>query len=118
VARYLQFLLAVLSLATVLLAGCGGQETSVEEQEEEAGVEEVAPEAPVESLPSYDPEANRDLEICQVEEVLEDLGPEDGQRFTDELLGEVSAGEFANMQEAYAARGYTCDGRAEELLER
>ncbi len=111
-----RFLAAIL-LVVFTLASCGGQDTPVEQQEKEAGVEEAAPKAPVESLPSYDPGPDIDLEICQVEEVLTDLGPEDGQRFTDELLGEVSAGEFANMQEAYAAHGYTCDGRAEELLE-
>ena len=101
-------LLAVLTLATGLLAGCGGQDTPVEQQEKEAGVEEAAPEAPVESLPT---EANVDVEICQTEEALEDLGPEGLQRLSDELSEEVSAGRFANMQEALAARGYTCNGQ-------
>ncbi len=108
------FLLAVLTLATLQLAGCGGQEdTSVEQQEKEAGVEEVAPEVPVESLPTNDTGPDTDAEICQVERVIADLGPEGSQRLTDELLEAVSAGEFANMQEAYAARGYTCNGSAQ-----
>jgi hypothetical protein len=94
----------------VLLAGCGGQEdTSVEQQEKEAGVEELAPEAPVESLPSYDTGPDTDAEISHVERVIADLGPEGAQRLTDELLEAVRTGEFANMQEAYAARGYTCN---------
>ena len=82
----------------------------MEQQEKEAGVEELAPEAPVESLPSYDTGPDTDAETCQVERVIADLGPEGAQRLTDELLEAVRNGEFANMQEAYAARGYTCNG--------
>jgi hypothetical protein len=44
VPRSVMFLLAGLTLATVLLAGCGGQDTPVEQAEEEAGVEEVVEE--------------------------------------------------------------------------
>lgn len=40
--RGVEFLLAVLTLATVLLVSCSGQDTPVEQAEEEAGVEEVA----------------------------------------------------------------------------
>jgi PBP1b-binding outer membrane lipoprotein LpoB len=109
VLQRVRFLLTVL-LAIVLLAGCGGQEdTSVEQQEKEAGVEELAPEAPVESLPSYDTGPDTDAETCQVERVIADLGPEGAQRLTGELLEAVRTGQFANMQEAYAARGYTCN---------
>ena len=97
-------LLAIL-MATNLFVGCGGQDTPVEEKE-------AASEAPVESLPSYDPGPDTDSEICMVEKVIADLGPEGAQRLTDELLARVQAGEFANMQEAYAAQGYTCDGAA------
>jgi hypothetical protein len=104
------FLLAVLSLTTALLAGCSGQDTTPVE-EKEANVEETAPEAPVESLPSYDPGPDTDSEICQTEEALEDLGPEGLQRLSDELAEEVSAGRFANMQEAFASRGFTCNGQ-------
>jgi hypothetical protein len=105
------YLLAVLTLtAALLLAGCGGQDTTPVE-EKEASVAESAPEAPVESLPSYDPGPDTDSEICQTEEALEDLGPEGLQRLSDELAEEVSAGRFANMQEALASRGYTCDGQ-------
>ena len=104
------FLLAVLTLTTVLLANCGGQGTAPVE-EKEASVEEAAPEAPVESLPSYDPGPDTDSEICQTEEALEDLGPEGLQRLSDELAEEVSTGRFANMQEAFASRGYTCNGQ-------
>jgi hypothetical protein len=67
----------------------------------------------VESLPSYEPEAETDSEICQTGEALEDLGPEGLQRLTDELSEGVSAGRFANMQEALASRGYTCNGQVE-----
>jgi hypothetical protein len=105
-------LLAVLTMTTALpLAGCGGQDTTPTEGKE-ASVEEAAPEeAPVESLPSYEPGPDTDTEICQTEEVLEDLGPQGLQRLTDELSEEVSAGRFANMQEALASRGYTCNGQ-------
>jgi len=89
-------------LATAFLAGCGGQDTPVEE--------EAASEAPVESLPT---EAEVDVEVCQTEEALEDLGPEGLQSLSDELSEEVSAGRFANMQEALASRGYTCNGQVE-----
>ena len=58
------FLLAVLTLTTALLASCGGQDT-VPVEEKEASVDEAAPEAPVESLPSYDPGPDTDSEICQ-----------------------------------------------------
>ena len=104
------FLLAILTLTTaLLLAGCGGQDTMPAE-EKEADVEEAPPEeAPLESLPSYEPGAETDLEICQTGEALEELGPEGLQRLTDELSEEVSAGRFANMQEALASRGYTCN---------
>jgi hypothetical protein len=102
------FLLAVLSLTTALLAGCSGQDTTPVE-EKEANVEETAPEAPVESLPSYAPESDTDTEICQIQEALGDLGPQGLQRLTDELSEEVSAGRFANMQEALASHGYTCN---------
>jgi hypothetical protein len=95
-----------------LLAGCGGQDTTPVE-EKEANVEEVAPEAPVESLPSYDPGPDTNSEICQTEEALKDLGPEGLQRLSDELSEEVSAGRFANMQEALASRGYTCNSQVE-----
>ncbi len=106
--KCVQFLLVVL-LAAVLFTGCGGEDTS---GEEDAGGEEAASEAPIESLPSYDPGPDTDSETCQVGEAMSDLGPEGAQRLTDELLGEVSAGRFADMQEAYASRGYTCEGRA------
>jgi hypothetical protein len=102
--------LAVLTLTTALLASCGGQDT-VPVEEKEASVEEAAPEAPVESLPSYDPGPDTDSEICQTAEALEDLGPEGLQKLSDELAEEVSAGRFANMQEAFASRGYTCNGQ-------
>ncbi len=50
-----------------------------------------------------------DTEICQTAEALEDLGPEGLQRLSDEVSEEVAAGRFANMQEALASRGYTCN---------
>ena len=113
------FLAVVLTLTTVLLllAGCGGQETiptegkEASEEEEEEEEEEVASEAPVESLPSYEPGPEMDTEICQTAEALEDLGPEGLQMLTDELAEGVAAGRFANMQEALASRGYTCNGQ-------
>jgi hypothetical protein len=107
------FLLAVLTLTTSFLAGCGGQDTMPVEEEKETSVEEAAPEAPVESLPSSDPGPDTDSEICQTGEALEDLGPEGLQRLSDELSEEVSAGRFADMQEALASRGYTCNGVVE-----
>jgi hypothetical protein len=113
VTQRVTFLLAVLALTPALLAGCGGQDTTRVEQEKEASVEEEpAKEAPVESLPSYEPGPDTDTEICQTAEALEDLGPEELQRLSDELSEEVSAGRFANMQEALASRGYTCNGSA------
>jgi hypothetical protein len=110
--RAMFFLLAALTLTTALpLAGCGGQDTAPTE-EKEAREEEAAPEeAPVESLPSNEPGSDMDTEVCQTGEALEDLGPEGLQGLTDELSEEVSAGRFANMQEALASRGYTCNGQ-------
>jgi hypothetical protein len=104
------FFVAALTLTTILLlAGCGGQDTSPTE-EKEAHEEEVAPEeAPVESLPSHEPGPDTDTEICQIQEALKDLGPQGLQRLTDELSEAVSAGRFANMPEALASRGYTCN---------
>jgi hypothetical protein len=104
------FLLVIFTLTTTsLLAGCGGQDTMpTEEKEANVEEEEATPEAPVESLPSYEPGPDTDSEICQTEEALEDLGAEGLQRLSDELSEEVSAGGFANMQEALASRGYTC----------
>ena len=106
------FLAVVLTLTTVLLllAGCGGQDTIPTEGKEASEEEEVASEAPVESLPSYEPGPDMDTEICQTAEALEDLGPEGLQMLTDELAEGVAAGRFANMQEALASRGYTCNG--------
>jgi hypothetical protein len=93
------------------LTGCGGQDTTPTE-EKEANVEEAAPdEAPVEGLPAYEPGQDTDTEICQIGEALQDLGPEGLQGLTDQLSEEVSAGRFANMQEALASRGYTCNGQ-------
>ncbi len=115
-------LLTALTLMTALpLTGCGGQDTTPTE-EKEANVEEAAPdeappdeappdEAPVEGLPAYEPGQDTDTEICQTGEALQDLGPEGLQGLTDELSEEVSAGRFANMQEALASRGYTCNGQ-------
>ena len=108
------FLAVVLTLTTVLLlAGCGGQDTIPTEGKEasEEEEEEAASEAPVESLPSYEPGPDMDTEICQTAEALEDLGPEGLQMLTDELAEGVAAGRFANMQEALASRGYTCNGQ-------
>ena len=83
----------------------------VEEEKEASVAKEAArEEAPVASLPSYEPGPDANLEICQTAEALEDLGPEGLQRLSDELSEEVSAGRFANMQEALASRGYTCSG--------
>ncbi len=65
----------------------------------------------MESLPSYEPGPDMDTEICQTGEALEDLGPEGLQMLTDELAEGVAAGRFANMQEALASRGYTCNGQ-------
>jgi hypothetical protein len=106
------FLVVALTLTTALtLAGCGGQDTTPTEGKE-AREEEVAPEeAPVESLPSDEPGPDMDTEVCQTGEALEDLGPEGLQGLTDELSEEVSVGRFANMQEALASRGYTCNGQ-------
>jgi hypothetical protein len=101
----------------ITLTGCGGQDTTPTE-EKEANVEEAAPdesppdEAPVEALPAYEPGQDTDTEICQTGEALQDLGPEGLQGLTDELSEEVSAGRFANMQEALVSRGYTCNGQA------
>ncbi len=105
-------LLTALTLMTALpLTGCGGQDTTPTE-EKEANVEEAAPdEAPVEALSVYEPGQDIDTEICQTGEALQDLGPEGLQGLTDELSEEVSAGRFANMQEALASRGYTCNGQ-------
>ena len=97
-------------MATALLAGCGGQYTRLVEEDKEASVEELAPESPVESLPSYEPGADTDAEIWQTEEALEDLGPQGLQKLIDVLSKEVSARRFADMQEALASRGYTCNG--------
>jgi hypothetical protein len=109
------FFAVVLTLTTVLLllAGCGGQDTIPTEAKEasEEEEEEAASEAPVESLPSYEPGPDMDTEICQTAEALEDLGPEGLQMLTDELAEGVAAGRFANMQEALASRGYTCNGQ-------
>ena len=107
------FLAVVLTLTTVLLlSGCGGQDTiPTEGKEASEEEEEAASEAPVESLPSYEPGRAMDTEICQTAEALEDLGPEGLQMLTDELAEGVSAGRFANMQEALASRGYTCNGQ-------
>lgn len=69
---------------------------------------EATSEVPVESLPT-NPEV--DVEVCQTQEALEDLGPEGLERLNTELSEEVSAGRFTNMQEALAARGYTCNGQ-------
>lgn len=58
-----KLILAVLTLATVLLTGCGGQETPVEQAEEEAGVEEVVEEetaAPYQAPPRDAEEAASD----------------------------------------------------------
>jgi hypothetical protein len=92
------------------LASCGGQDTT-STGEKEAREEEVAEEAPVESLPSSEPGPNMDTEVCQTGEALEELGPDGLQQLTDVLSEEVSAGRFANMQEAMASRGYTCNGQ-------
>ncbi len=107
------FLAMVLTLATVLLlAGCGGQDTKpTEGKEASEEEEEVASEAPAESLPSSEPGPDMDTEICQTAEAFEDLGPEGLQMLTDELTEGVAAGRFANMQEALASRGYTCNGQ-------
>jgi hypothetical protein len=106
-------LLAVLTITMALpLASCGGQNTTVSTGEKEAREEEeVAEEAPVESLPSSEPGPNMDTEVCQTGEALEELGPDGLQQLTDVLSEEVSAGRFANMQEAMASRGYTCNGQ-------
>ena len=106
------FLLAILALTTtLLLAGCGGQDTTPTEEKETGEEKATQEEAPVESLPSYEPGPDTDTEICQTEEALEDLGPEGLQMLTDELAEGVAAGRFANMQEALASRGYTCNGQ-------
>ena len=54
------------------LASCGGQDTT-STGEKEAREEEVAEEAPVESLPSSEPGPNMDTEVCQTGEALEKL---------------------------------------------
>jgi hypothetical protein len=104
------FLLAALALTTtLLLAGCGGQDTRLTEEREAGEEKATQEEAPVESLPSHEPGPDTDTEICQIQEALTDLGPQGLQRLTDELSEEVSAGRFANTQEALASRGYTCN---------
>jgi hypothetical protein len=99
-----------MTTALLPLASCGGQDTT-STGEKEAREEEVAEEAPVESLPSSEPGPNMDTEVCQTGEALEELGPDGLQQLTDVLSEEVSAGRFANMQEAMASRGYTCNGQ-------
>jgi hypothetical protein len=107
-------LLTALTMMTAIpLTGCGGQDTTPTEEKEANVEEEAAPdEAPVEALPAYEPGQDTDTEICQTGEALQDLGPEGLQGLTDELSEEVSAGRFANMQEALVSRGYTCNGQA------
>ena len=106
-------LLAVLTMIMALLplASCGGQNTTSTGEKEAREEEEVAEVAPVESLPSSEPGPNMDTEVCQTGEALEELGPDGLQQLTDVLSEEVSAGRFANMQEAMASRGYTCNGQ-------
>ena len=112
-ATFLAVVLTLTTLLLLLLAGCGGQETIPTEGKEasEEEKEEAASEAPVESLPSYEPGPDMDTEICQSAEALEDLGPEGLQMLTDELAEGVAAGRFANMPEALTSRGYTCNGQ-------
>lgn len=108
--RRVTFLLAVLTFATVLLAGCGGQDTAVEERETTSvSTSEATSEVPLESLPTEGNDV--DVEVCQTQEAYADLGQEGLQRLSAELSEEVSAGRFANMQEALASRGYTCNGQ-------
>ncbi len=36
--------------------------------------------------------------------------------FSERIVNEVVSGEYESIQEAYVAHGYTCGGRAEEIL--
>lgn len=147
-------LLAVL-LAMNLLAGCGGQDTPVEQAEEEAGLEEVVEEettAPYQAPPRDAEEAAADeakkraaeagakatssgkakdqanqkaaeevdpiLELlaCQSGEVGASLSPEEGNALGDEMMEAIAAESSPNFQTYLAEQGYTCGGRAEEIL--
>jgi hypothetical protein len=66
-------------------------------------------------LPPND-QAALTLGECQGEEALADLGHEEFAAFSERIVDEVVSGKYESIQDAYVAYGYTCGGRAEEVL--
>lgn len=67
-----------------------------------------------EAVEEFDPIL--ELLACQSSEVAVDLSPEEADALGDEMMEAVMAQSGLNFQTYLAERGYTCGGRAEEIL--
>ncbi len=68
-----------------------------------------------------DDQATLGLRRCQLAEAQRDLGPEGFTTLQEEFAAEVEAadpGDAPSIQQFLAEKGYTCGGRAEEMLGR
>jgi hypothetical protein len=118
-------LLTVLTMAALLVAGCGqGQPSSpVERQERESGVEPTS--VSKGEIRALDDKESMVLLQCQGQKVYEDLGPKEGERYlnrkVDELLADIEE-EMTNpdadtdplLQYELAKDGYYCDAEERE----
>ena len=71
--------------------------------------------------PSHDDQAALGLRRCQLAEAQRDLGPERFTALQEEFAAKVETadpGDAPSIQQFLAEEGYTCGGRAEEMLGR
>jgi hypothetical protein len=115
-------LLTVLTMAALLVAGCGqGQASSpVERQERESGVEPTL--VSKKEIRALGDKESMVLLQCQGQKVYEDLGPEEGEKYlnrkADELIASIEE-EMTNpdadndplLQWELAKDGYYCDAK-------
>jgi hypothetical protein len=122
----------VVGSLALLLAGCGAEGTTETTEQvaeptqaseptqaaprdaREAAADEAKKKAAAAKLEGLDP--IMELLACQASEVNVDLSPEEVATLENETLEGVGPQGVPNIQTFLAERGYTCGGRAEELL--
>ena len=95
-----------------------GNGTACDEPGANVGADARADVERTEGQLSPNDQAAMNLGECQNQEALADLGPERFRVFSERIVDEVLSGKYESIQEAAAAHGYTCGGRAEEVLSR
>ncbi len=104
-----KLLLAVLTLATALLAGCGGQDTPVEQQEEEAGIEEVVEEETTEEVATSTVIDCADVKPENMQELVAEATPDELEQIRQCNMAPEKVAEREREQQKAAEKAEVAD---------